>query len=1335
MSLLSMKSFRDLPLQRKATLVILSACVLTVLAACGGMAVSRVFNFHRDFERNLRILGRIIADQSAAPIAFGDDAAAREILSALGARPDVRSAALQKPDGSLLAAVGEPLSPADLARFPQTAGHASSFQGHLFLGQPVLVEGHSVGRLLLRADYQSELYHFLRAYVVIVLLVLAGSAGLALLVSASFQRVISGPILKLVAAAARVAQHQDYSVRVPAADQAELGLLTGAFNQMLARIEEHNDTMRRLNLEALHQEVAERRRTEAALRQSEARLKLALAGSRMGVWDWNLETNAVFWSPECYPIMGVTEFEGSLEAFTRLVHPEDVARVTEDCRRAISEKTTFAAEFRIVRPNGAVAWVSNLALTIYTDDGQPLKMVGIVQDITERKCAETAVEERLRLEERLSRLAAAVPGALYTFRLRPDGSTCLPYASPAVEDIFGAGPEAMLQDAAVMFQRIHPDDLTRVNDSILASARAQSPWQAEFRVRHPRKGEIWVEGRSTPERELDGSILWHGFIHDITGRKQIETALRENEEKYRRLFDGESDSLFLIEKDSGLILEANLAASRLYGYSREELLKLRNTDLSAEPAETRRATEEERQSIPVRFHRTKDGRVFPVEITASHFHWQGRAVHLAAIRDITERQRAETALRDRETELDAIYENAPIVMLLVDGERRICKMNQCAQAFARTNLAEAVGRRGGDALRCLHALESPEGCGCGPHCGACTVRRTVLDTLQTGRSHQQVEATLPFAVDGERRDLTLLLGTARLQVQGQTRVLVTLQDVTALKQTQEALRRSEAFTRTVLDNLPLGIAVNSVDPAVPLLYVNDSFLQAYRLRREQLTCPDDFWNAAYEDPVFRAQIRQRVLEDCASGDASRMVWRDVPITRQGQPTTYICARNIPLPDQRLMISTVWDVTERKHAEEALRRSEEMFRLITENAAELVALVDAQGRRRYNSPSYRTVLGYAPEDLQTTSVDAQIHPEDQARIRAATEETLRTGCGQTLEYRMQHADGSWRVLESSSAVVRGALDGEDALLTVARDITARKAAEAERAAMQAQLQQAQKLESLGRLAAGIAHEINTPTQYIGDNNRFLQEAFADLQKLFTAYGQLLQAAREHGLAPEVVETVATTAQTIDAEYLMGEIPTALGQSLEGVERVAQIVRAMKDFSHPGSGAKTAVDLNRALESTLTVCRNEWKYVAEVVTDFDPSPPPVVCLPGEVNQVFLNLIVNAAHAIADVVGDGANGKGTITVRTRQEGEWFEIRIADTGAGIPENIRDRLFEPFFTTKPVGKGTGQGLALARSVVVDKHGGTIAFESEVGRGTTFIIRLPLAPPAQAESKRNPVAA
>ncbi len=287
--------------------------------------------------------------------------------------------------------------------------------------------------------------------------------------------------------------------------------------------------------------------------------------------------------------------------------------------------------------------------------------------------------------------------------------------------------------------------------------------------------------------------------------------------------------------------------------------------------------------------------------------------------------------------------------------------------------------------------------------------------------------------------------------------------------------------------------------------------------------------------------------------------------------------------------------------------------------------------------------------------------------------------------------------------------------------------AERKRMEKELARAQKLEAIGHLAAGIAHEINTPAQYVGDNTRFLRDIFVDVDELLGMLERLLQATKDGNATSDLVAAVDAAVHRADVEYLKTEVPKAIQQSLEGIERVGTIVRAMKEFSHPGNGQKQPVDLNRSIQSTLIISSNEWKYVANLVTDFAPDLPPVPCIAGDFNQVILNLVVNAAQAIAAAAGDGSHGKGTITVRTRRDVDWVEIHIEDTGTGIPESIGEKVFDQFFTTKEVGKGTGMGLSIAHAIVVQKHGGTIRFETEEGRGTTFIVRLPITEQVETE--------
>lgn len=280
-----------------------------------------------------------------------------------------------------------------------------------------------------------------------------------------------------------------------------------------------------------------------------------------------------------------------------------------------------------------------------------------------------------------------------------------------------------------------------------------------------------------------------------------------------------------------------------------------------------------------------------------------------------------------------------------------------------------------------------------------------------------------------------------------------------------------------------------------------------------------------------------------------------------------------------------------------------------------------------------------------------------------------------------------------------------------------------------LAQAQKLESVGELAAGIAHEINTPIQYVGDNARFVQEACNDINGVLIECQKLIEAIDSGNNAKQATEDLRSAMEDADIEYLSEEIPSAITQTLEGVDRVSRIVRAMKEFSHPGVSEMTLTDLSNAIQNTVMVARNEWKYVADLKTDFDPDLPGVPCLPGEFNQVILNMIVNAAHAIGDSLGSTPESKGKINISTKATETHAQIRIADSGQGVsPENI-DRIFKPFFTTKAAGKGTGQGLAIAHSVIVEKHQGTIDVTSELGKGTCFTIQIPLQTSRESKAR------
>jgi PAS domain S-box-containing protein len=408
-----------------------------------------------------------------------------------------------------------------------------------------------------------------------------------------------------------------------------------------------------------------------------------------------------------------------------------------------------------------------------------------------------------------------------------------------------------------------------------------------------------------------------------------------------------------------------------------------------------------------------------------------------------------------------------------------------------------------------------------------------------------------------------------------------------------------------------------------------------------------------------------------------------------------------------------DITERKATQKAIEDShDEIERLLSSISSILIGISDDGRVTRWNK-SAESAFGMHSVDIMGHSFrqchikwdwDALVEKLSSCREKAKPVELN--------DFRYTRRDGKEAFIALTINPVLRERDADRGFLILGNDITERKQ-------LEGQLSQAQKLESIGRLAAGIAHEINTPIQYVGDNVRFLDMAFLRFQKVLAGYGQLLAAAENQAVTTQQLDAIKVSAQEAKIDYLLDEIPKAVQETLGGVERVANIVRAMKEFSHPGSAEKVLTDINKALQNTVTVASNEWKYVADLQLDLDASLSMIPCLPGELNQVFLNMIVNAAHAIEEVSKDGNAGKGVIKVSTACNNGWAVIRIADSGAGIPEKLRSKIFDPFFTSKSVGKGTGQGLAIANNIIVDKHSGKISFESEVGKGTTFLIQLP----------------
>ncbi|MEV1286330.1 PAS domain S-box protein [Micromonospora sp. NPDC049679] len=539
----------------------------------------------------------------------------------------------------------------------------------------------------------------------------------------------------------------------------------------------------------------------------------------------------------------------------------------------------------------------------------------------------------------------------------------------------------------------------------------------------------------------------------------------------------------------------------------------------------------------------------------------------------------------------------------------------------------------------------------------------------------------------------------------------TATDIEDQKALEESLRRSErqtAETLTLLETLqsaaPIGFGF--VDREFRVVRSNEILASigtgspAEQLGRPLAEVIPELW------PRVESTYR-RVLD---TGEAVRNLHITAPSGRDPDRVHSWLGSYYPVRLDGEIIGVglvVVDITERTAAEE--------FRsVVMENMAEGLYTIDDEGRLTSLNRAASKMLGWEESELEGRDMHAAVHfqrfdgtpmPSNECGLLKVRAEGRPVSVAAEAFTRK---DGSVFPVSYSAAPLRIGSTFRGAVI-VFRDITDQR----KRQQRELEARHDQKLESLGRLSAGIAHEINTPIQFVGDNTRFLATAYQEMLELLLVYRECMDLSAGEIAWDERIGRVTKAEQKADIDYLASEVPVAVEQSLEGIERVASLVRAMKSFSYKDSNDRSYVDLNEAIRTTLTVARNEVKYVADVTLDLGELPE-VPCTLGDLNQVFLNLLVNAADAMQD-----KDERGEIRISTRVEGPMVAISIADNGCGIPEHLNHLIFEPFFTTKEVGKGTGQGLALARTVL-EKHGGTIEVNSRTGEGSEFVLRLPV---------------
>lgn len=823
-----------------------------------------------------------------------------------------------------------------------------------------------------------------------------------------------------------------------------------------------------------------------------------------------------------------------------------------------------------------------------------------------------------------------------------------------------------------------------------------------------------------------------GIIRDISQRKHAEQQLRESESRFRDLAGSASDWFWETDADDRLTFVSERIASVLgvkpaavLGCSFHELMLADGADASAHAEDVAERRPFRDRIFHVGPHEGHDSRVIrisgiPLYGEAGEFIGY-RGVGVDITREVAAEQRARRAQQLLADAIDCIVDG----LAIYDADDRLVLFNpEYKRVFADLSNVIHPGITFEEVVRSNPAAFDTEG-------------TSFEEWAQRRLEHHRAASGEPFVV--HLANGRWILHREFRMPDGGTAGLRT--DISELKRREQELEALRRRYRLILDAAGEGIVGVSRDGRIIFANRRAGELLGYRPETMiercfhdliQPTRPDGSDYPAENSPLGRAcrdGAAAEVAEDTfwrADGSMMPADYYAAPIDEEGQisgavivfrDATLRLRYERTLADshrelERLVAERTRDLTRevevRARTEAALRESRERLKNVTDSLFEGVLVINRAGHVSFVNPSARTLLKIQgdPEGLPVDSLvrldGAQFDESpwltvvDHGSALRDDDAVFVTPGGDTID-----------VAYACSAIrIEGELKG--AVISF-RDITLLK--HAQRDALQAS-----RLASVGQLAAGIAHEINTPIQYIGDNLRFVAESMEALASAVGAGRQLAEKTEAAGLVG-LAAVYYDACESSDVNYLIDETPRAVAQSLEGVAQVARIVLSMKEFSHPGSTNKTMADINRAIDNTLTVTRNTWKHLAEVERDFDPALPPVPCYAGELNQVFLNLIVNAAHAIE---ATGTNGLGLIRISTALENGQVVVRVSDNGCGVPDTIRERIFDPFFTTKDVGKGTGQGLAICRAVVVAKHGGKIEVGGREGEGAVFTVKLPL---------------